>query len=83
MAAALARSAAADTDGTDADVCVAAEVGTRTLTTTVDYGESSLALHVATASVSTHRRLVAITLLAEHLVALCRQQLILYELALF
>ena len=62
--------------GLDTVACVAAVVRTRTGTTTVEHGESSLALHVAVASISTHRRLEAITLLAEHLVALCRQKCI-------
>ena len=60
--------------GLDTLVCVAAVVGMRMGAVSAEHGESSLALHVATASVSTHRRLVTITLLAEHLVALCRQQ---------
>ena len=81
--AALARSAAAADASCDTHSCVTAEVGTTTGTVSVDHRESSLALHVAVASVSTHGRLVAITLLAEHLVAGCRQQVILYELAMF
>ena len=68
---ALARSPVTVVFGLDTDLCVTAEVGTTTATTTVDHGEPSLAHHVAPASVSTHRRLVAITLLAEHLVAGC------------
>ena len=74
VAAVAARTAATVVAGRDTVACVAAEVGTRTGTAAAEHGESSLALHVATAAVSTHRRLVAITLLAEHLVALCRQQ---------
>ena len=73
MAAAAARSPVTVVAGLDTDVCVTAEVGPRTGTVAVDLRESSLAHHVATASVSTHRRLEAITFLAEHLVALCRQ----------
>ena len=75
--AALARTAATVVVGHDTVVCVTAVVGTTTGTVAADLRESSLAHHVAVASISTHGRLEAITLLAEHLVALCRKQ---YEL---
>ena len=76
MSAVFARFAVTEVTGHDTVVCVTAVVGPGAGTVAADLRESSLAHHVATAiTVSTYGLLVAITLLAEHLVAGCRQLL--------
>ena len=70
LVAALARSTMVA--GHDTAVCVTAVVGPGAGTVAADLRESSLADHIAVASVSTHGRLVAIILLTVVLVALCQ-----------
>ena len=70
---ALSSALSTDSPSVDTDFCFAAEVWADGRTKTPCHCEAAFALYVATASaVSAHGRLVAITLLTEHLVALCR-----------
>jgi len=70
----MAVASAADGTVTDTSPTPAAEVGVSAGTVAGLHGETSLAQHVVSTVVgATHRRLVAITLLAEHLVAHWRQ----------
>ena len=69
---ALGSALSTDSSSSDTDLLSAAEVRARTRTPKPDLREAALALYVAIASaVSAHGRLVAITFLTEHLVALC------------